>query len=60
MTLEAVWFQNGEEVFLVEPVQDLICDDKITSICDIEVYNGYGWYQYPSADDFVIRVKKEK
>lgn len=59
MILEAVWFLNGEEVFTVEPVQDIICDDKITSIYDIEVYNGYHWYQYPTADDFVIRIKKE-
>lgn len=56
MTLEAVWFLNGEEVFWVEPVQDIICD---TSIYDIEVYNGHYWYQYPTADDFVIRIKKE-
>lgn len=59
MILEAVWFLNGEEVFCVDPVQDLICDDKITSIYDIEVYNGNYWYQYPGADDFVIRIKKE-
>lgn len=60
MILEAVWFLNGEEVFWVEPVQDLICDDIITSIYDIEVYNGYHWYSYPTADDFVIRIKKER
>lgn len=59
MTLEAVWLLNGEEVFCVDPVQDLICDDRITSIFDIEVYNGHYWYQYPTADDFVIRIKKE-
>ena len=51
---------NGEEVFTVAPVQDIICDDKITSIFDIEVYNGCYWYQYPTADDFVIRIKKEQ
>ena len=59
MKLEAVWFLNGEEVFSGEPVQDLICDDRITSIYDIEVYNGHYWYNYPTADDFVIRIKKE-
>lgn len=59
MMLEAVWFLNGEEVFSVRPVQDLICDYNVTSIYDIEVYNGYSWYQYPTADDFVIRIKKE-
>lgn len=59
MILEAVWFNNGEEVFIVDPVQDLICDDIITSINDIEVYNGNYWYNYLGADDFVIRIKKE-
>lgn len=59
MILEAVWFKNGEEVLQVDPVQDLICDDIITAIYEIEVYNGYHWYQYADADDFVIRIKKE-
>ena len=63
MFLEAVWLKNGKEVAWVDPVLDLICDDNITDIASIEVYNGYGWYTCKdfneTPDNFIIRIKKE-
>ena len=63
MTLEAVWFKNGEEIYWVDPVLDIICEDNMSNITDIEVYNGYDWYSSADCgeapDDFVIRVKKD-
>lgn len=63
MTLEAVWFKNGEEIYWVDPVLDVICEDNMSSITDIEVYNGYDWYSandcFEEPDYFIIRVKKD-
>lgn len=62
MKLEAVWFKNGREVYLVEPVMNIVCYENMKSIKDIEVNNGYHWYSYEDigceADDFVIRIKE--
>jgi len=58
MMLEAVWFKNGKEIYQVEPVMNVLCDDDMKNITDIEIYNGYDWYSCEDADDFVIRVKK--
>jgi hypothetical protein len=41
MTLEAVWFKNGKEIYWVNPVIDVICEDNMHKMSDIEVYNGY-------------------
>ena len=62
MVLEAVWFKNGKEVYSVDPVMNIVCDDNMRNVKDIEVENGYGWYScrenHFDADDFIIRVKK--
>ena len=57
MTLEAVWFKNGKEVYKVDPVMNIVCDDSMKNFSDIEINNGYDWYSYESADNFVIRIK---
>lgn len=63
MTLEAVWFKNGKEIYWVDPVIDVICEENMNKMSDLEVYNGYHWYSAADCgeapDDFVIRVKKE-
>ena len=63
MTLEAVWLKNGKEIYWVDPVIDLICDENMHKTSDIEVYNGYVWYSaadcWEAPDDFIIRVKKD-
>ena len=63
MTLEAVWLKNGEEIYWVDPVLDIICEDNMNDITDIEVYNGYDWYSakdcFEAPDDFIVRVKKD-
>lgn len=63
MNLEAVWFKNGKEVYCVDPVLNIVCDDDMKSVADIEVNNGYHWYSCEDfeggADDFVIRIKRE-
>lgn len=63
MTLEAVWFKNGKEIYWVDPVIDVRCGDNMNKIAAIEVYNGYHWYSaadcWEAPDDFVIRIKKE-
>lgn len=62
MTLEAVWFKNGKEIYWVDPVLDTRTTDSFGPL-NIEVYNGYHWYSsadcWEEPDDFVIRVKKE-
>lgn len=63
MILEAVWFKDGKEIDWVDPVVDIICDDKMQNISDIEIYNGHGWYSSADCDtepdDFVIRIKRK-
>ena len=63
MKLEAVWFKNGKEVYWVDPVMNIVCDDNMKDISEIEVDNGSRWYTYEDvdidADDFVIRIKKD-
>lgn len=63
MTLEAVWFKDGKEVYKVDPVMNILCDDDMKGIKDIEIENGYHWYSYDGsegeADDFVIRIKRD-
>ena len=60
--LEAVWFKNGEEVYKIDPVMNIVCDDDMNGIEDIEIENGYHWYSCTDfeggADDFVIRIKR--
>lgn len=62
MMLEAVWFKDGKEVYHVDPVMNLVCDDEMRNMNEIEVYNGIYWYSCDyidgGADDFVIRIKK--
>lgn len=60
MMLEAVWFKNGKEVFWVDPVLNVVCDDEMENIAEIEISNGNGWYSCADfdADDFVIRIKR--
>ena len=63
MVLEAVWFKKGKEVYLVDPVINIVSDDDMKDISHIEIYNGYAWYSSGDvkggADDFIIRVKKD-
>lgn len=63
MMLEAVWLKNGNEIYKVSPVMNIVCDDNMNGIEDIEVEdNNYKWHEYKNvgeADDFVIRIKKE-
>lgn len=63
MMLEAVWIKDGKEVFWVNPVMNIVCDDDMDNISEIEINNGYHWYTYEDietdADDFIIRVKKD-
>lgn len=63
MMLEAVWFKNGKEVFKVDPVMNIVCDDNMGGIEYIEIDNGDYWYTYDDfdgeADDFVIRIKRD-
>ena len=62
MMLEAVWFKDGKEVYHVNPVMNLLCDDEMKNMNEIEVYNGSNWYSCEDidggADNFVIRIKK--
>ena len=58
MMLEAVWFKNGKEIYKVDPVMNVVCYDNM-EINEIEIFNGYDWYSYDNADDFVIRIKKD-
>lgn len=63
MTLEAVWFKNGKEIYWIDPVIDILCEEDSENITDIKVANGYHWYSAADCgeapDDFVIRIKKE-
>lgn len=59
MVLEAVWFKNGKEIYSVDPVMNIVCDNNMKSVSEIEVNNGYDWYSYEEADDFIIRIKKD-
>ena len=63
MTLEAVWFKNGKEIYWVDPVIDIICDYNMSKISDIEVFNGLYWYSGSDCDetpdDFIIRMKND-
>lgn len=63
MMLEAVWLNNGKEIFKVNPVMNIVCDEDMKGIKDIEISNGYNWYSYEDfegdADDFVIRIKRD-
>ena len=60
--LEAVWFKDGKEVYWVDPVVNIVCDEDMRDISDIEINNGKDWYSSEDidcgADDFVIRIKK--
>ncbi len=64
MILEAVWLRKGKEVYWVNPVINVVCDDDMNELSDIEVYNGFNWYSSEDvdggADSFIIRIKKEK
>jgi hypothetical protein len=63
MVLEAVWFNNGKEVYKVSPVMNIVCDEDMSGIEYIEVEDKNGWHEYSDfkgeADDFVIRIKKD-
>lgn len=63
MTLEAVWFKNGKEIYWVDPVWEVGVDDDIDTLTPIKVFNGYYWYSATDCtetpDDFVIRLKRE-
>ncbi len=62
MTLEAVWFKNGKEVYKVSPVLNIVCFEEMDDVLSIEINDGYRWHSCESfniaADDFVIRIKK--
>lgn len=62
MLLEAVWFKNGKEVYCVDPVMNIVCEDDMKNVSEIEIFNGRDWYSCEDidgdADDFVIRIKR--
>ena len=63
MMLEAVWFKEGKEIALCNPILDIICEER-QNISEIEVFNGCYWYSCKdfcdeTPDDFVIRVSKD-
>ena len=59
MFLEAIWLKDGNEVYRVAPVVNIVCDDDMRDIGDIEIRNDYGnWISYNDADDFEIRLVK--
>lgn len=62
MMLEAVWFKNGKEIYKVSPVMNIVCEEDMDGIDEIEIEDGYKWYEYNDfegdADDFVIRIKR--
>ena len=64
MMLEAVWFNNGKEVFKVSPVMNIVCDDEMKSVDEIEIFDGNEWYSSElcniEANDFEIRIKARK
>ena len=62
MTLEAVWFKNGKEVWRVDPVLNIVSDEDMKELSEVEVFNGADWYSsadFDDADDLVIRIKKD-
>lgn len=63
MKLEAVWLKKGKEIYKVDPVVNVLCDDDMKGISDIEIYNGFEWYSASdvgdTADDFIIRIVKD-
>ena len=63
MVLEAVWFKNGKEIYWVDPIVDILCEEDAKDVADIKVASGYHWYSAADCgeapDDFVIRIKKE-
>jgi hypothetical protein len=62
MTLEAVWFKNGKEVWRVDPVLNIVSDEDMKELSEVEVFNGSDWYSsadFDDADDLVIRIKKD-
>lgn len=63
MMLEAVWLKNGQEVYKVSPVMNIVCDDDMEDITEIEIEDGYKWHEYKDfegdADDFIVRIKKD-
>ena len=59
MQLEAVWLKNKKEVYRIDPVINIVCYDDMKNISEIEVNNGYDWYSYEDADNFIIRIKKD-
>ena len=63
MKLEAVWLKNGEEVYKVSPVMNIVCYEDMDSVKEIEIEDGNVCYscdenQFDS-DDFIIRIKKD-
>lgn len=62
MTLEAVWYKNGKEIYSVSPVMNILCYENMKSIEEIEIYDGFTWHTSDffdeDADDFEIRIKK--
>ena len=63
MMLEAVWLNNGKEVYKVSPVMNIVCDDDMDSVKYIEIDDGHKWHEYKDfdgdADDFMIRIKED-
>lgn len=62
MMLEAVWFKDGKEVYWVDPVMNIVCEDDMKDVSEIEISDGKDWYSCEDieggADDFVIRIKR--
>ena len=62
MTLEAVWLKDGEEVYKISPVINIVCDEDMEDINEIEVSDGFWWHSCEEdnfeADDFMIRIKR--
>lgn len=64
MMLEAVWLKDGEEVYCVSPVMNIVCDSNMDNVGEIEINNRNAWYSCEEnrfdADDFIIRIKKQR
>lgn len=58
--LEAVWFKRGKVVHSIMPVMNLVCNDDMSDINEIEVFDGEKWHSCEEngfeADDFIIRL----
>lgn len=63
MMLEAVWFKDGEEVYKVSPVMNIVCFKEMESVSEIEIEDWDRWHSCEEdnfeADDFMIRIKKD-